>query len=423
MRNKIGGLLLSLAIAFGLWVYVVTNVSPEHEQTFTGVPVVLENTNSLLDKDLMLLSGDTYTVSFTLQGNRSDLNKLNPSNLKVTMDLSVIQEAGKHQCEYRIGYPSGVSSVSLKEKITEKVAVEVTEYAEKKVPVKLLLKGDLAEDVFVDEEGATTSVTEVLVSGPKFEVDEIDVAGIEIAAGMLTETLVGDYVYTLMDQDYQPVSVDHIQTDTAEIHVDLPVAYKKKIKLAIKIIPGGGATVENTSYGFKNLVDRTITIAGSREALDKIQELVVATVDLANVETTETLEATVPLIIPENLRNLSGLTEVTYVVSLKNLETRSFSLLGESVKIINIPEGMRAVVSTVKVDIVIRGSKPYINSVTEDKIQLTLDVGGRGAGMYSAPVTADIVGVDETHVAVTRGCSVTFELIPIPDDETTPPQE
>lgn len=48
MKSKIPALLLSLAVALGLWLYVVTNVSPESEQSYTGIPVVFENENSLL---------------------------------------------------------------------------------------------------------------------------------------------------------------------------------------------------------------------------------------------------------------------------------------------------------------------------------------------------------------------------------------
>ena len=61
MKSKIPALLLSLAVALGLWLYVVTNVSPESEQSYTGIPVVFENENSLLDRGLMLVSGEDAT--------------------------------------------------------------------------------------------------------------------------------------------------------------------------------------------------------------------------------------------------------------------------------------------------------------------------------------------------------------------------
>ena len=40
MRNKILSGLLSLVIAFGLWLYVITYVSPGSEETYYNIPVV-----------------------------------------------------------------------------------------------------------------------------------------------------------------------------------------------------------------------------------------------------------------------------------------------------------------------------------------------------------------------------------------------
>ena len=58
MKSKLPTLLLSFIVAMGLWLYVVTTVSPEADQNYTGIPVVFENETSLLDRGLMLVSGE-----------------------------------------------------------------------------------------------------------------------------------------------------------------------------------------------------------------------------------------------------------------------------------------------------------------------------------------------------------------------------
>lgn len=50
MKSKLPTLLLSFIVAMGLWLYVVTTVSPEADQNYTGIPVVFENETSLLDR-------------------------------------------------------------------------------------------------------------------------------------------------------------------------------------------------------------------------------------------------------------------------------------------------------------------------------------------------------------------------------------
>ena len=42
MKSKLTSILLSIAIAFGLWMYVITYVSPGSEETIYFIPVMLD---------------------------------------------------------------------------------------------------------------------------------------------------------------------------------------------------------------------------------------------------------------------------------------------------------------------------------------------------------------------------------------------
>ena len=43
-------LLLSVAIAFGLWLYVITVEQPESQKTYYDIPVVLQNESILAER-------------------------------------------------------------------------------------------------------------------------------------------------------------------------------------------------------------------------------------------------------------------------------------------------------------------------------------------------------------------------------------
>ena len=94
VKSKIGAFLLSFAIAFGLWLYVITVVSPESEDTFHDIPVVLNGESILNDRGLMILSGKNQTVDLKLEGYRTDLASLNKANIILLADLSQITTAG-----------------------------------------------------------------------------------------------------------------------------------------------------------------------------------------------------------------------------------------------------------------------------------------------------------------------------------------
>lgn len=399
---------LSLVVAIGLWLYVVTNVSPEAEQSYYSVPVVLENEGVLLDRDLMLLSGGNSTVSIRLNGNRADLNKLSTGNLSVTVDLSGINEPGEYECEYKINYPSGVSSVTVAKRLTPTVHIEVARYATKQVPVELVFTGELQKDLFLDQEGATLSTKVVTVSGPADEVDQIARAAIELDRTNLTETITGDFVYTLVNEKYEPVDVPHVQTDTGDIHLTLPVEYLKEIRLLVELVDGGGATAQENARC--ELETDTIWISGSREALSKIDDLTIATVNLADVDLSTGYTEEVPIKLPENLTNQSGLKEVRVKVTLKGIQAKTLTLSRDQITILNMPEGMAANIVTQRLDVTFRGPTDQIRQLTLAQIKATVDLTNYASGT-PLPLTLTITGAD--RVAPWGNYSILVNLIPI----------
>ena len=392
MKSKIPALLLSLAVALGLWLYVVTNVSPESEQSYTGIPVVFENENSLLDRGLMLVSGEDATVAVRLYGSRANLNRLSASNITVTVDLKAITEPGKYELDYRISYPSGITNVSVIRRITSSVTVEVAEFAEKDVPVQLVFQGEQQEGLIVDQERAVLSAESVHVSGPKDKIDQVAMAGILIDRTGLTETLVGDFVYTLMNEDSEPVDVVHVQTDTGEIHLELPVEHIKEVPLQVSLVAGGGAVQENATC---KIEPETISISGSEEALSAVEYVQLTSINLGDVDMAKGLTTSVEINLPDNLTNRSNVTAARVTITLSDLTSKRIRLSREQIQPVNVPAGMQADILTQVLDVTFRGPEAEVENLTADGISVTVDFTGAEAGTYTLPLSFAIPGTEQ----------------------------
>ena len=110
MKSKILHALLSVVIAFGLWLYVITVVSPESEETFAQIPVAWEKSDVLTDNGYMIISDEIPTITLRLKGNRSDLNNLKKSDITVTVDLAQAQ-AGTDKYAVQIVLPEDAAGV------------------------------------------------------------------------------------------------------------------------------------------------------------------------------------------------------------------------------------------------------------------------------------------------------------------------
>ena len=139
MKRKLIYLLLAVLISIGLWLYVVTVVNPEWEDTFYNIPVILENEEILHERGLMLVSEDEPKVTLRLSGNRADMINLNSSNITIRADLSRIYSAGEQSLSYSIVYPGDVpnNAFEILSQAPQQVTLSVAERKSKDVDVQI----------------------------------------------------------------------------------------------------------------------------------------------------------------------------------------------------------------------------------------------------------------------------------------------
>ena len=203
--------------------------------------MVFENETSLLDRGLMLVSGENATVSVRLYGKRANLNRLTSSNIIVTADLKAVTEPGKYELEYKVSYPSGITNVSLDKRITPSVTVEAVEFAEKDVPVELVFQGEQQEGLILDQRRKRCSARKRSMSPVRKMKWTGDKEPNPDRPHRPHREPGGDFVYTLMNENSEPVDVPHVETDTGEIHLELPVEHIKEVPLRVELVDGGGA--------------------------------------------------------------------------------------------------------------------------------------------------------------------------------------
>jgi YbbR domain-containing protein len=166
-------------LAIGLWVYVITVERPESENTFYNVPVVLEGEDVLRERGMMITSQTQQTVTLKLSGNRKALNQLKSSDIAAVIDLSRVTEAGEKNATYSVEIP-GDADLEVVARQPESVALIITEWATKEIPVSLDFIGRVPEGYYVDKQSATLDRTSVHVTGPEQIITQIEKAVITI---------------------------------------------------------------------------------------------------------------------------------------------------------------------------------------------------------------------------------------------------
>lgn len=387
-KNKLYSVLLSFLIAFGLWWYVVNNVSMEAEDTIYNIPVALEGENLLGERNLLITSQSTQTVSLTLSGSRSDLNKVNSGNITIKADLSSIDGPGdKIQLAYTISYPGDVASNAfvVESRSPSYIYIDVDSRRTKEVPVVIQWIGTRSDDYIYDTENAVLDYPTITVMGPAEVVDQIDHALIQIDLTDRVISMSESYRYTLCNISGDPVDAGAITTNVDEVRLEVKIHRIKEVQLVAHVIYGGGATEMNTMVAVEPSV---IRLSGSEAILEEIGDIyTVGTINLAEIEKSQELKYSIA--IPEGVNNLTGVTEAVVSIRFSSLITREFDVA--NIQMVSVPEGLEAEILNSSIKVKVRGPAFEMNKLTDEDITAVVDFSTAEVGnsTYKAKLSFD----------------------------------
>ena len=376
MKSKLISILLSAVAAFGLWLYVVTVISPESEKTYYEIPVVLQNKEILSDRGLIVV-GETPKVTLALKGNRSILNDLNEANINVITNVANIEKAGTHHLTYDIAYPGNISKndITVLSSSTDLITVKVENKIKKQVPVVIDYGGTSVPEGFIaDLKNAKLDKTHIEVSGPESTMKHIHKAIIQVSLTGHKKTLMGEYQYTLCNADGIPVNASMATTNTESVNLTIKIERMKQILLAVNVIDGGGATAQTSTI---KLDPVTIWVSGSDTLLENLNSLVIGTVNLGEMLRDETLKF--PIELPEGVTNQTGVKEITVDVKFPQLTVKTFNVT--SISAINVPAGLEADITTRVLPVTVRGPAEMVNAMKESDISVVVDFSQAHMGM------------------------------------------
>ena len=406
MKSKASSILLSLVIAFGLWLYVVTNVSQEAEYTIYNVPVVMEGEALLNEKNLMITSVSADDVDLTLSGSRSDLAKVNNSNMILKVNLGEIAEPQeKKALEYTPVYPGDVATnaLTIENRHPARIYVTVEARRNKEVPVEVVWIGSTPDGFMSDRENRVLDYDKVNVVGPASVADLIEKAVIEVDLNDRKESVSQDYRYTLCDKNGNPVDAELITTNVENIHLDVKIQKVKEVKLVAEIVYGGGATEKNTTVTVEPAV---IRLAGGGAVLEELGDTInLGRIDLSTIERSQ--ELTIPITLPEDVTNLSNITEAKVNIKFAGLLTKEFEV--ENIEAVNVPDGLEADIMEKKLTVVLRGTAMDLSKIMPEDIHIRADFTGAVVGTSTFKATVHL-GEEFSAIGAIRSYSVTANV-------------
>lgn len=379
--------LLSVVVAIGLWLYVVTVVNPEYEDTFYNIPVVLENEDVLIANGMMLIGEEKPTVTLRISGNRTDVIKLNSSNITLIADLSKISNAGEQTLSYRIVYPGDAPNNSYKviSQVPQEITLSVSEWKSKELDIQVDYTGKVPEQFIVFKENGALDNSKITVTGPSTVIDQITTARINVDLEGKTETISQSFPVSLYDAKGELVESEIVRTNLEEVRYTLKIQRWKDIELRLDVVEDSFLNKSNCQITIDPV---TIRVSGSEKVLAQLDHLVLGQIRLGDL--TEDFSATYDLEMPEGVTNLSELSKVSVSIKIPKLEMRKFTVT--QIKTINVPAGMKVELITKEKQVTVRGTQEVLDTVKDGDFTIVVDFANAEPGDASHKATVQLGG-------------------------------
>ena len=379
MKSNFVRMTLAVVVSFALWLYVISVVSPESEETFYDIPVSYQN-DILEERGLMIVS-ETPTVTLKLKGNRSDLNELNASNITILVNLAEIQSPGTHMLKYNTSYPANLPNNAFEtlSQTPNLLKLKVEQKIKKAVPIQLEYIGSVPEGFVAEKETPVMDTTVVEVSGPKSSVDMIHQATILVDLTDKKESIVGAFDYVLCNEVGEPVDAERIVTNVEQVNLSVKIQAIKEVPLVLNLVDGGGATKDSCHV---DLSRETIVVSGNETRLRELEYIELGSVNLAELmDETNTIDF--QIVLPDGITNSSGVSEVTATITFPDLMRKKFTISKAQFQTIGVPEGATVVWITEVVEVELRGLRETMQKLSEKDIVVTVDFTGEDHGSIS----------------------------------------
>lgn len=305
--------IFSVIFAFLLWIFVVNIDNPVIKKTFSDVPVNMLNEQVLddLNQTYKIQAGET--VSFTVRGKKSVVDRMQKSDFRATADVSsmskvhaILIEVEPLRYKGQIDIDTGGATV--------KVVLE--DLKSDQIPVVVEVKGKPAKGYAVSAETATPNL--ISVSGPKSVISQINqiVATVDVT-GLRKDVTMTQKV-RCYDSDGDEISQERLNLDTDTIKVRIQLSRTKTVPFYVET---KGKPAKGYALGSIDYQPREIEITGNEDDLAKVERIQLTSLDVG--DSTKSIEKTIKasdVKLPDGISFVESAEKIGNIVIKANIE-------------------------------------------------------------------------------------------------------
>lgn len=400
LTRNIGLKILSLALAFLIWVVILNVDDPATTATIADIPVTRINENAIISKDKVydVVSGETVDVK--VKGKRSIIEKLKKEDFRAVADLSKlsltyavpIDVSLPRYPEVEINQKVMTMEVNLENRINEQFRVDVVE------------KGTVAPGYYISSKTARPNM--IQVSGAESVIKKINEVVVEVNVTNRDESFgEKEIIPKVYDKNGSLMDSSKMTFNFEKVDVSVNLLNTKTVQLFVEIKGTPYYGYEFVKHDFE---PKQVVIAGKQEELDKVP-YILAVYNINNLRADIEDEIDIKDYITEDVILIDENQNAVINIDIEKIENREIGFNTNEIELRNVPYGIRASVdNSSMVYVKLSGTMDELNEISKSDIKPYIDLSGAGIGTEVRNIQFDTSIKDKVTLS-NPGVSVTLD--------------
>lgn len=382
-HNKLFLCILSIVLAYVIWLVVVIGISPNYTRTISGVPVAIDiKSGFLAEAGLGLVDRLSQNVTIEVAGPRTIIGKLDASDFTVTPDVGAVTSSGTYDLQLSAALKTPDSQVRIRSISPAQIPMQFDTVSSKTLSIVVRVQNSKVADGYVMET-ATAAPKEVVVSGPSAEVEKVAQVQADVSMGNgVSSTYKTKVSLKIMDSSGNALSLSHVKLSASKVTVTVPVFKTGSVPLKVDFtnIPDGFDT-KNLQY---TVSPDTLHVAGAAGEIGKLTRIDLGHIDFRTLSLTNRI--VLPIKLTGTLQNMDNIAGATITVHLLDTVTQDVST--QNIQVVNAPAKYSVKLRTLQIN-GIHLFGPAAQMGTPPDVSATIDMSSalNGTGQYVVPVT------------------------------------
>lgn len=406
LTNNLGLKLLSIFLAFFVWLMVVNVSNPVVYRT-QEVTVEMVNGEILerAQQTYEVVGKSTVTVGYNVR--TLDAYRISSADFRAYADLAELYEVtGSIPIKVEV-VNSNTKRLIEEDGITTNpgvIRIKTEEIQRKGFTLQINSSGTPEEGYAVGT--ATVTSDYVYVKGPESLIRQINYVGIEIDIDNANSDLSGTAAPILYDANGKNLNFgDKVEINVKEIGYQVPILKVKNLNLDFDV---AGEVASGYRFTGVEASMKGVSVVGLKSALANLSSLTIPAekLNINGLTEDKVVEVDVSEFLPENVKIVDENHIVTITLKVEALTTRSVLLNVADIQMIGNEEGKEYTFSKDSIEVVVRGLEEDLDSLVITDLNTAIDLtnleDGIHAGVLSFKVgeAFDVVSYETFEVTV-----------------------